>query len=67
MGEPRVGELLGSHPRVRQQLRRRRTPRRLHVEGAPDQVLKKMMIMMNDDDDRLEVRVPSKFKDGTEN
>ena len=66
MGEPRVGELLGSHPRVRQQLRRRRTPRRLHVEGAPDQVLKKTMIMMNDDD-RLEVRVPSKFKDVTKN
>ena len=65
MGEPRVGELLGSHPRVRQQLRRRRTPRRLHVEGAPDQVLKKKMMMMIDD--RLEVRVPSKFKDVTKN
>ena len=34
-----VGEVLGRHPGVRQHLRRRRPPRRLHVQRAPHQIL----------------------------
>ena len=39
MGEPGVREVLGRHPGVRQHLRRRRPPRRLHVQRPPHQIL----------------------------